>query len=242
MVKTIKRMIGIALMACAFNAASAPVTLVWVNTPVTRTISWFDQNANNFRGGFVFYEVSTASVAGSITLPDASVLDANTVNLYFDSQANGQGGLSANVQASLSGYPVPSELIPVNSIAARGVSFDLADTRLCNGIVTSCSLTLDLTRDTQNPFRFYGDVGASILFNGNGQNSTLSGSAIGDGRYFAAPFYRSNAPGTSSSTQTIPVVGYWEIAGTSDVPLPGSLALCFIGLAAAASFRKFKNT
>jgi hypothetical protein len=54
MVKTVKRMIGMALAACAFNAVSAPVTLVWVNTTVTRTISWFDGNANNFRGGFVF--------------------------------------------------------------------------------------------------------------------------------------------------------------------------------------------
>jgi hypothetical protein len=73
-----------------------------------------------FGADLFFYELSTASVAGSITLPDASVLDASTVNLYFDSQANGQGGLSANAQASLSGYPVPIELIPSNLIAARG--------------------------------------------------------------------------------------------------------------------------
>jgi hypothetical protein len=217
----------------SLNAVAAPISLVWVNTPVVRTVSWFNESANGGRGATVSEQISTAGVAGTITLPDDSIFQNGSA--VFALRSDPSGTMPVNASGSLSGWPIPAgiQALTIGIPAITSLDLNLAS-GLCSFI--ECTLTGSLSRDPANASHYFGSVALSQRPVGNRTVLTLEATSQTVGRFTDFPV---SFNGIGNAFE-VPVVGYWQVVGNNNVPIPGSLALCLIGSLMAAFVGKKK--
>jgi hypothetical protein len=216
----------------ASAAQAAPITLTWVSTSVvSSTITWAEPPPGP--GPLITYSasVSSANIAGSITLPDASILSNSMIN--YTSTPGGQG-LSAS--GYMSGFPVPATF-PTN-LALNPGSVLIASTTSTACQVISCQIAASLMEDAANAGRYYGNVLVLTRdLTGNLDrieiNTTISGTGV-------ASYFVDQVPLQFGGNRILNagVAGYWKVAGTTSVPLPNAAALLLAGLLGLTFFRR----
>jgi hypothetical protein len=221
--------LAIAFGFVASAAQAAPITLTWVTTSVvSSTITWAEPPPGP--GPLITYSalVSSANIAGSITLPDASILSNSMIN--YTSTPGGQG-LSAS--GYISGFPVPATF-PTN-LALNPGSVSIPSTTLCQ--IITCQITAKLMEDAANPGRYYGNVLVLTRNLDNTDRIEINTTVSGTG---AASYFVDEVPLQFGGNRILNagVAGYWKVASATSVPLPSAAVLLGAGLFGLAFFRR----
>jgi hypothetical protein len=214
------------LLIVSSATLAAPVTLNWINTPVSGAYSWYSETANGGMGGVVSSTQSTAGLMASFTLPDASVLTSPTINYFRIGDPTGTMPVFGS--GSIAGVPSST----ISQFGRTGsISLDVAS-GFCS--FWTCLMDVSLTKDGANPNRYYGSFLLRTRVNDDTQAIRMSTTASGTG--FLDYLIPSNGITTFSATNAgftgveLPLQGYWQVNGTTSVPLPASALLFALGL------------
>jgi PEP-CTERM motif len=225
MKRLFKGLFSAAVAASSFGLSSvqaAPVTLQWVTTSGTNGgVTYLNQPATG----------SSAGVSASFVLADAALLQQSVLNFRTDGDRNGAAlGFNSIVSANMNSSD-PFVLIRTSLYVDPNSTSNIY--QFCNFAVrdqagqgTTCRADVALIRDTTVAGRYSG----SLTIASNAGNSSVVGpDRISWGGAFAL------------GSGILPVSGYWQVLGGSNVPLPGSVLLFGFGLAALA-MRSLKGT
>jgi hypothetical protein len=217
------------------TANAAPVTFNWVNTtPTTLTQSYFweiNPPSNILRT----VNLNASSMSASVTIGDESLLSGSTfVSLATTAGFNPSLLSTLKASASISNYPIPQDFItgPAN------LNVVIQNNSVCPTSVSplsTCEIGVNFTKDLVDPSKYYGSLSFFQSTGSSREYGSLNLVANGVGTVSRTLVYRSD---TNTRLPALPVTGYWQVASASNVPLPSSVLLIFVGIVGAVLSRR----
>jgi hypothetical protein len=220
------------------TANAAPVTFNWVNTtPITLTKSFTWEPDPPGPPVTRTVNLNASRMSASVTIGDESLLSGSTFTALVKVLSLNIPYSPSTVQASatVANYPIQQDFFiagPAN------LTVSIRDGYFCPTSIRTegpCEIGVNFTKDLIDPTKYYGSLsffqttGTSVEYG----SLNLIASGVGSVSRTLATGGR-----TSQFLPALPATGYWQVASASNVPLPSSVLLIFVGIVGAVLSRR----
>jgi hypothetical protein len=219
------------------TANAAPVTFNWVNTtPITLTKSFTWEPDPPGPPVTRTVNLNASRMSASVTIGDESLLSGPTFTA-FAKVLPFNPNLPSTLQgsATVANYPMQPDFY---SLGSPNLTVTIQNGYYCPTAVFlggPCQIDVNFTKDLSDPTKYYGSLSFFQTTGSSVEYGSLNLIANGVGSVS-----RTLATGgrTSQFLPALPATGYWQVASASNVPLPSSVLLIFVGIVGAVLSRR----